>query len=118
MGTFLNHVSGVHSDVCTRTTGTIPAEDDTVQLNEDNEDYENNISGNDETSSTPASQDNCVDDGHFSPSQELMQRSLALFLLGLKEKFKLTQVSLQGVVQSMTSLNQQHVNNLKAQVCA
>ena len=89
LGTFLNHVSDVHSDVCTRTTGTIPAEDDTVQLNEDNEDYQNNISDNDEISSTPASQDNCEDDGHFNPSQELMQRSSALFLLGLKGNLNL-----------------------------
>ena len=46
-----------------------------------------------------------------------MQRSSAIFLLGLKEKFKLTQVSLQGVVQSITGLNLQHAANLKAQVC-
>lgn len=126
LGTFLNHVSGVHSVACIRTTGTIPAkddtipaEDDTVHLNEDDEDYDNDIPGNDDTNLMPTNQHNCEDnEGHFNLSQELMQRSLALCLLGLKEKCKLTQVLLQGVVQCMTGLNQQHANNLKAQVCA
>ena len=59
----------------------------TVQLTEDNEDYEN-ISDNNDTSSMPTDQRNCEDDeGHFNLSQEFMQRSSALFLLGLKEKF-------------------------------
>ena len=36
-------------------------------------------------------------------SQEFLQKSAATFLLCLKEKFKFTQVSLQGIIQGVTS---------------
>ena len=38
-------------------------------------------------------------------SSELLQKSSALFLLGLKEKNKLTQVALQGVLEGVTNFN-------------
>lgn len=47
LGTFLNHVSGVHSDVYTGTTGTIPESNNPEVLDQDNEEsenYEHNIS--------------------------------------------------------------------------
>ena len=50
-------------------------------------------------------------------SKESLQKSSAIFLLGLKEKFKLTQVSLQGVIQGVTALTQQNIGMLKSQVC-
>ena len=84
LGTFLNHVSGVHSDSCTRTTVTIPAEDDTVLFNEDNEDYIS-ISSNNDTSLTPADQHNSEDDERnptLNLSQELMQDHQLSFYLG------------------------------------
>ena len=37
-------------------------------------------------------------------SYELLQRSTALFLLGLKEKHKLSQAAVQSVVDGVTSL--------------
>ena len=45
------------------------------------------------------------------------QKCSATFLLGLKEKFKLTQVALQGVIQGVTTLCHQNMVGLKAQVC-
>lgn len=47
----------------------------------------------------------------------MLQKSSATFLLDLKEKFKLTQVSLQGIIQGVTALNHQNTIILKAQVC-
>ena len=43
-------------------------------------------------------------------SQELLHRSTALFLLGLKEKHKLTQAAIQSVVDGVTSLLQQRLD--------
>lgn len=37
--------------------------------------------------------------------------------MGLREKHKLTQVALQGVVEGVTGLMQRHVSSLHAQVC-
>jgi len=50
-------------------------------------------------------------------SGEYLQKCSATFLLGLKEKFKLTQVALQGVIQGLTMLCHQNMVGLKAQVC-
>ena len=50
-------------------------------------------------------------------SEVHLQKCSAIFLLGLKEKFKLTQVTLQGVIQSVSTLYYQNVMGLKAQVC-
>ena len=45
-----------------------------------------------------------------------LQESSALFLMGLREKHKLTQVALQGVVDGATGLMQRHISSLHAQV--
>jgi len=47
-----------------------------------------------------------------------LQRSHALFLLGLKEKHKLTQVAIQDIIQSVTDITQQGLSVLKSQVCS
>ena len=44
----------------------------------------------------------------------MLKRSAAMALLGLKEKFKLTQASLQDVIQSMTAMTQQNISTLKS----
>ena len=49
-------------------------------------------------------------------SHELLQRSTALFLLGLKEKHKLPQAAVQSVVDGVTSLLQQRLDILHSQV--
>ena len=46
----------------------------------------------------------------------MLQKSTALFLLGLKEKHKLTQAALQSVVEGVTSLLQQRLDILHTQV--
>lgn len=53
--------------------------------------------------------------GLSSNSQELVQNS-AVFLLGLKEKYKLTQTAVQGVIEGVTNLTQQQISYLKTQV--
>ena len=53
----------------------------------------------------------------MTPSQVPLQKSSAIFLLGLKENFEITQVSLQGVIQGVTALTQQNISMLKSQVC-
>ena len=121
LGTFLNHVSGVHGDVCTRTTGTIPANNNAEVLYQDGEESwgsEHNTLDTDSSlcDSTEYEHTTQTDCDLHGISQEVMQKSSTLVLLGLKEKFKLTQVSLQGIVQSMTGLSQQRTSALKAQV--
>ena len=49
-------------------------------------------------------------------SPDAMQKSSALFLLRLKEKHKLTQVTVQSIVDNVTTLTQQRISSLKLQV--
>lgn len=51
-------------------------------------------------------------------SRDGLQKSSALFLLGLKEKHKLTQATVQSVVKGVTNLTQQQISILKSQVCS
>lgn len=62
-------------------------------------------------------------DDHNSLSHEntddqakCLQKSSALFLMGLKEKYKLTQVALQGVIEGATSLTQCRLDALRSQI--
>ena len=48
---------------------------------------------------------------------DVMQKSSALFLLGLKEMHKLTQVTVQSIIDNVTTLTQQSISSLKSQVC-
>lgn len=59
------------------------------------------------------------DGDHYYPVNQsvTLQESTALFLMGLKEKHKLTQVALQGVIEGVTSLMQCHFDSLHTQVC-
>ena len=56
-------------------------------------------------------------DNRLFLSREMLQKSSATFLLGIKEKFKLIQASLQGIIQGVTALNHQNMSILKGQVC-
>ena len=109
VGTFLNHVYAVHGDEFT------PTNCHTRSLNnfqadegdENNDDFDiDNDCGDDN--------DEAIDQPCYS--QSTLQNSSATFLLGLKEMYKLTQASLQGIVQGVTALNQQNLAILKAQV--
>lgn len=44
------------------------------------------------------------------------QRNAAMFLMGLKEKYMITQVALQGVIEGVTNLVQSHLDALHSQV--
>ena len=44
------------------------------------------------------------------------QRNAAMFLMGLKEKYMITQVALQGVIEGVTNLVQSHLDTLHSQV--
>ena len=46
------------------------------------------------------------------------QTSSALFLMGLKEKRKLTQTALQGVIEGVTALSQSRLSALHDEVCS
>ena len=50
------------------------------------------------------------------PDKSVLQRSSALFLLGLKEKHKLTQVAIQEIVEGVTNLTQPRLSVLNSQV--
>jgi len=56
----------------------------------------------------------------LAPDQSLLKKSdqslLFFFLLGLKEKYKLTQVAIQEIVDSITNLTQQQLSAVKFQV--
>jgi hypothetical protein len=63
--------------------------------------------------------DGASDDGHghgSGMSMEALQRSSALFLMGLKETYKLTQTAVQGVIEGVTSLMQFHMSALHTHV--
>ena len=64
------------------------------------------------TEDPPTSQDHVA----IQCSSELLQKSSALFLLGLKENYKLSQVAVQGVLEGVTNLSQQQLNLLHSKV--
>ena len=49
-------------------------------------------------------------------SQEMLRKSSAIFLLGLKEKYKLTQTTVQGIIEGFTNVTQQQIDSLQSQV--
>ena len=116
-GTFCNHAYDVHTDSTTESFEVASVNGISLDCDEDltnNSDY---ASDNDDDDCS-AMLDGC--DNHGQPccsAQDVLKRSAAMALLGLKEKFKLTQTSLQGVIQSMTALTQQSLSILKSEVC-
>ena len=68
-------------------------------------------------SDQPYYDDNVETDGNQQcSSRSTIQKSSALFLLGIKQKFKLTQSTVNVVVQGVTAMNQHHISILKSQV--
>lgn len=114
MGTFQNNVYSVH--YCRKVKDTV----DTSQVTGSSEridtgdivDHSDEISGfTDDIIEAQATVDPLE-----HPSLKPLQQSSALFLLGLKEKYKLTQVTIQGVIDRVSSLNQHQMSLLKAEV--
>lgn len=115
-GTFFNHVYAMHGeDDCED----IPVNNVSMDCDEDNNnDDDDDYSDYDDIfMDQRASKVSSIHDSQSSYSKEIVQKSSAIFLLGLKEKFKLTQLSLQGVIQGVTALTQQNISMLKSQVC-
>ena len=124
-GTFKNHLYGMHSGgidnitdatlesempICSdlNSADDVPASetmsgDYDIDSDDDVNDLENSINGSDEMDSLC-----CPPDA--------MQKSSALFLLGLKEKHKLTQVTVQSIIDNVTTLTQQRMSSSKSQV--
>ena len=113
--TFQNHVYDVHyykSD-CTLDCTILPEVESSLENNTD--DGENDEEVNDFNYDENAIAVDSTDPTADLP-QHSLQNSAALFLLGLKEKFKLTQVAIQGVIEGVSSLTQHQMSLLKTQV--
>ena len=104
--TFQNHISSIHryqNDPNNQPSGNISTSDAS----------ESNVCNYD-----PEDDNGCivsVNDDLQSSSQ--LQKSSALLLMGLKEKHKLTQVSIQAMIEGITNLTQQRLKFLQAQAC-
>ena len=131
VGTFRNHVSAAHYSNDQLYADTIDRDDPNgIQCNENpdssDEDLQSDNPNSDLVAENTFSDINNITDTEdveacnvhsLDCSMELLQRSSALFLLGLKEKYKLTQVAIQGVIQGAASITQQTISILKSQVC-
>lgn len=131
LGTFKNHVSAAHySDDQCRDSQVVSNDEGLICYNDDpNTSDEDLQSDSDDEYSEPDSDFSIVNavtdtalDAEESNSdlmecsKELLQKSSASFLLGLKERFKLTQAAIQGIIEGVTSITQQRINVLKSQV--
>ena len=111
--TYQNHVSSVHNWY--KDTNSVQGneeESSTVTMESDSMQEKND---SDDCSSVNESTICEGLDSASNKSQELVQNS-AVFLLGLKEKYKLTQTAVQGVIEGVTNLMQQQISYLQSQV--
>lgn len=96
----------------------------TVEEREDSEDNRSSCDSSedifDDVELDDNNDDQCLDDATENPciSQDLMQRSSVLFLLNLKEKYKLTQAAIQGIIAGFTDIAEQQISFVKSQVHA
>ena len=116
--TYQNHVSSVHNWNSSRVFN--EEESSTVamvsgEINTDEENDSDECSSNNNNFNEDEELDSTI--GIPSCTQELLQKSSAVFLLGLKEKYKLTQTVIQGIIEGVTSLTQQQIGYLQSQVC-
>ena len=124
VGTFKNHVSEAHgsNDVGSNSTAypDVPSEPQNSSSTSDAalvnalEDTESS-NDDDEYCGEDTTEVICTDLPHCS-SKDTLQKSSAMFLLGLKEKFKLTQAATQEMVEGVTNLFQKHISILRSQV--
>lgn len=126
VGTFKNHVSAVHCDTSPSATCT-PCDSDSVSLpDEPHSSSSDTVNVLGDTFNDSDTSDSDHNEEHTSEedrtcfpncSRDTLQKSAALFLLGLKEKHKLTQVAVQEIVEGVTILTQQQISILRSQVC-
>lgn len=106
---FRNHVSTFHSD-------------NPFVSNEHSVAGTSDIGGadgggpSDETGESSTGDDNNEQVCSLVMSPQELQKSTALFLLGIKEKYKLTQVAIQGIIEGVTGLFQSHHSSLYSRV--
>lgn len=117
LGMFQNHVYSVHyckSDDANFSQVTISENLDKNAATSDmldNSDKYSDFNHDDTFANNKSARDSLC-----CPSSSL-QNSSALFLLVLKEKYKLTQVAVQGVIEGVSNLNQHQMSFLRSQVC-
>ena len=117
--TFQNHVSDMHRTLSTSTTAEVMCSSDI-----DDTESEDTSLCNDETTSEENTIENGFHDNDLTGdnsvaiqcSFEMLQRSSALFILGAKEQHKLTQSTVQGVIEGVTNLNQLRLSMLHSKV--
>lgn len=97
-----SHCSGSNSTEDLQTTEVIMSDHD--------DDGGHDVS---ESTNDPRPEMNC--NGSLCCPPDAMQKS-SLFLLRLKVKHKLTQVTVQSIVDNVTTLTQQRISSLKSQV--
>ena len=131
LGIFKNHLYGIHSGAIDAMT--VVAPESMHAAPESESPCCSGLNSTDcadarttETTSSDHHDDNDVSDstnnpetvcsGSLSCTSDAMQKSSALFLLGLKEKHKLTQVTVQSIVDNVTTLTQQRISSVKSQV--
>lgn len=111
-GTFINHIYAIHPNGFAANPIPMSSENDQVES-------QDCISVEVANGSTGVQQgcDMQLSENYSCYSPETAKKLSASFLLGLKEKFKLTQVSIQGIIHGVTALDQYNISNLKLQVC-
>lgn len=121
LGTFQNHVSGIHNSIFSNLTNSTITEE--IVADSENESFDAICDDNNsDCTSNSTTKNTCNDDKDDAEEledilpHELLQNSSALFLLGIKEKYKLTQVATQGIVEGVTNLTQQLISVLKSKV--
>lgn len=114
-GTFQNHAYSVHKDTCKQAeshnneaTSHVPDPDDDMNEGTSISVHSDHL----QNAEIPELMEEAIDE---IPSLSL-QSSSALFLLGLKEKYKLPQVAIQGIIEGVTSLIQHQNSLIKSQV--
>lgn len=116
--TYTNHVYGVHDLSTISSSESVPAgscnDGYTTSCNDDRSLDPTECSTEDENS--PDNDDIIENDNIAVQPPDNLQKSSALLLLGLKEKYKLPQSTVQGIVHGVTSLLQQQMDILKSQV--
>ena len=131
---FQNHVSSVHNwakdeglmlveEECLLTNG--KSCDDSNDYDDDTDDSDDNDNNDDNGKNHTGSYGIFESGGHEQSddtfevpcySREMLQKSSAIFLLGLKEKYKLTQTAIHGIIEGFTNVTQQQIGSLQSQV--
>lgn len=115
MKTYSNHVYSVHDLSTTPEASTLSAGSPRDACSGDRNLDPTECSTEDENS---PNNDYIIENDEYNTVQppDLLQKSSALLLLGLKEKYKLPQSTVQGIVNGFTSLLQQQMDTIKSQV--